>query len=256
MQFIVVDDIRKVGIADNCLIEYDGETDVDFVIRNFMQLNGNSEIGSIAICGKLTNGNISYVINSIIDCGEEDKILSIDTIYLVVDNLSDAVFNKLNENLNKPIVQTVYHSFGIQGDSLKEQFEEFDSHLRGAVKFRDYLNTLINERGYEKYSEVYKAAGISKYTFSKILNFNKEHKPSKDTVAALTIGLKLNLDDAQKLYHSAGFHLGTTDLVDRVIRFFISESRYDIDEVNYCLCCYEHPILGEKPRDSVKFGID
>ncbi len=259
MQFIIIDDARKVNITNECPVGYNKVSDMDLVdqiIGQLCDVSGKESI-NIDLRGRSGEAGISFVVNSITDCREEENEgFGIDTIYLLVDNLHNAVVDKLCDELRKPIKQVVNHSFGDRGDPLKERFEEFDSNLRGDINFRDYLIALIEEKGYEKYSQVYKDAGISKYTFSKILNFSKEHKPSKDTVAALTIGLKLNLDDAQKFYHSAGYHLGTTDLVDRVVRFFISESLYNIDEVNYCLYYYGHPILGEKPRDGIKFEID
>lgn len=259
MQFIITDDARKVNVTDECPIDYNQKSDTDIVdqiIGKLCSISGKESI-TVNLRGQVEETGISFVVNSIADCCEEENEgFGFGTIYLLVDSLHNAVVDKLCDELRKPIKQVVNHSFGDRGDPLKERFEEFDSHLRRDINFRNYLIALIEEKGYEKYSQVYKDAGISKYTFSKILNFSKEHKPSKDTVAALTIGLKLNLDDAQKFYHSAGYHLGTTDLVDRVVRFFISESLYNIDEVNYCLYYYKHPILGEKPRDSVKFEID
>ncbi len=197
---------------------------------------------------------VSYAIDDYYE--EENRATTIDTIYLFIDKFSNTVLDSLCDNLHKPIMQTVNHSFGEHGDPLKDRFEEFDSQLRGKINFRDYLLSIIDEKGYKKYSEVYKASGVSRYTFSKLLSFDKDHKPSKDTVTAFTIGLRLNLDDAQKLYHIAGYHLGTTELVDRVVRFFISESLYDIDEVNYCLDYYGHSVLGEKLRESIKFEMD
>ena len=148
--------------------------------------------------------------------------------------------------------------FGVGGDTLKKKFIEFEKGLEYAKPFREYLLALIDERQYRKDSEVYKAAGISKYTYSKITSFKitPPHKPSKDTVAALSIGLKLSLDEAQKLYNSAGYYLGTTEFVDRVVRFFIEESLYEIDDVNYCLEYYGYPPLGERSRDDrIKFEI-
>ena len=147
---------------------------------------------------------------------------------------------------------------GVGGDTLKKKLIEFEKGVEYAKPFREHLLGLIDERQYRKDSEVYKAAGISKYTYSKITSFKitPPHKPSKDTVAALSIGLKLSLDEAQKLYNSAGYYLGTTEFVDRVVRFFIEESLYEIDEVNYCLEYYGYPPLGERSRDDrIKFEI-
>ncbi len=115
--------------------------------------------------------------------------------------------------------------------------------------FRNCLLALMERKGIEKYSAVYRAAGISKFTFSRIMNFGQDHKPSKETVAALAIGLHCSREEAQELYHAAGFHLGTTDLLDRIIGFFIREQHYSIRDVNYCLDYFGAPLIGERTRD-------
>lgn len=131
--------------------------------------------------------------------------------------------------------------------------QELDAHLRKAPKkssFREELLALIELGGFRKFSEVYKRAGISKSTFSKIVNFTLDYMPSKPTVAALAIGLGLDLEKAQDLFHAAGYHLGETDMQDRIVRFFLEQRCYDIHEVNCSLDRYGLPVLGEHAREA------
>lgn len=158
---------------------------------------------------------------------------------------------------SRPLIETEPQSFGGYGDSLLPKFERFNKKLQGEPLFREYLLDIIDRKGITKYPLVYKASGISKYTFSKVINFaiDPPHQPSRETVAALCIGLKLSLDEAQDFYNVAGYYLGKTDLVDKVVRFFITEKLYEIDEVNLCLLYYGHLPLGEKLRGE-KYVVD
>lgn len=155
----------------------------------------------------------------------------------------------------RPYTEEKNQLFGDLGDPLKDRFEKYASRV-GTKPFYAYLRDLLIQKGFTARSEVYKASGISKFTFSKLMNYKLEHRPSKDTLAALVIGLKLNIDEAEELYNQAGYHLGNSDFVDKVVSFFIQEKIYDIDEVNYCLLYYGYPPLGEKPRTNTKVEID
>lgn len=199
--------------------------------------------------------SLTYFVNSIKD-GLEDRQEKCDkTIYVITNkkfNLSAKILNDF-ENENSVFMtgsfsgaydlRVAYKTSG----TLQEQFEKFDSELKEETVFRDYLLGLIDSKGYKKYSDVYKAAGVSRFTFSKITRCDNPQRPSKETVAALAIGLKLNIDEAQNFYHAAGFHLGS-DFTDRIIRFFISEAIYDIDAINYFLDNNGYPVLVGKTK--------
>ncbi len=179
------------------------------------------------------------------------------TILATYKSVNKAIVERLENCLNEQENGSINNSFGDEDDSLEPKFKGFVNQLESEKPFRVYLIDLINSKGYKKFSEVYKASGISKYTFSKIINFNinPPHKPSKETVAALAIGLKLDINEAQKFYNVAGYFLGTTEFIDKVIRFFINESIYKIAEINYCLNYYGYPALGERTREE-KINIE
>lgn len=255
---IIITDKKMQSDNSDMKIKVSADMNEEETIESITSLLSDVDsAGKTVDIGLSKKGNFSYILNSLIDyCNDNESKITTSKIIFFIDNLSNKLSYDLDVVLNKPIMQTVNHSFGDYGDPLKGKFEKFDSLQYKGPNFRDKLIEFIDKGGYTKNSQVYKAAGISKYTFNKILSFAKNHRPSKDTVAALTIGLKLNIEEAQDLFHSAGYHLGTTDRVDRIIRFFISESIYNIDEVNFCLYYYGYPILGEKPRESVKFEMD
>ena len=214
----------------------------------------DSSIGSSSVVNHLVDGLAEVVFDITTEQHKEMTFWILRPQYRAGQKILHCLETELDRNTKMKIDQV----FGVGGDTLKKKFLEFEKGLEYAKPFREHLLGLIDERQYRKDSEVYKAAGISKYTYSKITSFKitPPHKPSKDTVAALSIGLKLSLDEAQKLYNSAGYYLGTTEFVDRVVRFFIEESLYEIDEVNYCLEYYGYPPLGERSRDDrIKFEI-
>ena len=102
--------------------------------------------------------------------------------------------------------------------------------------FRERLFQIIDARGL-KDPEVYKRAYLSKQVFSKIRS-KEDYKPSKNTVLALGIALKLSLPEMEDLLRQAGFALAPGDLTDCIVRFYLDREEYDIAVVNYAL--YEH----------------
>lgn len=203
----------------------------------------------------------AYVLNTLLDRLAEYSLLSqiyVPAVYLSMSMEGDSTLLQTVERAIaipvKEMVSQSHRDWREVEEKLKKHLAEKPQSDPDEKSFRDFLRDLILAKPYKKNSEAYKSCGISKSTFSKCLNFTIDYKPSKSTVAAFAIGLKLDEEWAQKLYHSAGYHLGYTDLTDRIIRFFLSEKIYDIYEVNCCLAYYGLPLLGEHPRDD-KFNI-
>ena len=76
--------------------------------------------------------------------------------------------------------------------------------------FSEMLLRLIEESG-EKASEIYGHAKIERQHFSKIRH-NPNYRPTKQTVLAFVIALKLNLQQAENLLSAAGFTLTNSQL--------------------------------------------
>ncbi len=108
--------------------------------------------------------------------------------------------------------------------------------------FRDMLLRLIDERGLTD-PEVYKRANLDRRLFSKIRS-NPEYQPTKNTVLALCISLRLNLDQTTDLLRLAGFALSPTSKSDLIIQYFIDREIYDIHTVNEMLFEFDQKLLG------------
>ena len=120
--------------------------------------------------------------------------------------------------------------------SLRNRLSHLDKGFSGT------LLDLIDERGLRD-SEVYKRANMTRQHFSKIRS-NPRYKPTKTTVLALAIALRLSLEETSLLLDRAGFSLSHADCRDVIVEFFINEGNYDVFDINEALFAYDQPLLG------------
>ena len=114
--------------------------------------------------------------------------------------------------------------------------------------FSEYLLDLIDKKGMTDV-EVYQAAGLDRRLFSKIRS-DANYLPSKPTVVALAIGMKLDYDETQELLAKAGYTLSRNQLADVIVEYFIKNGLYNMDRINEALILYDQKPLGSFPRES------
>lgn len=121
-----------------------------------------------------------------------------------------------------------------------EYKEDFKADLQET--FVQNLFKIIDAKGM-KDSEVYKRANIDRKLFSKI-RCDINYSPSKGTVLALAVGLKLNLDETKSFLEKAGFALSKSILTDVIVEYYIINNDYDIFKINQVLYDYKLKPLG------------
>ena len=121
----------------------------------------------------------------------------------------------------------------------KESFRAILDHE--AESFAHMLFRMIDRQGYTDV-EVYKRAGLDRRYFSKIRGGSI---PRKNTVLALALAMRLNIDDTRDLLAKCGYALSDISIRDRIVRYCIEQAYYDTEEINLVLHDCGEPLLYE-----------
>jgi len=131
--------------------------------------------------------------------------------------------------------------------SRLEVAEELSSSIEDQLQnvndtFSDYLLKVIDKRKMID-ADVYKRANLDRKHFSKIRS-NKYYQPKKETVLALGLALRLNVDEMLDLLQTAGFTLSNSSKVDIIVRWHLEQGIFNIHQINEALYEFDQRPIG------------
>ncbi len=172
------------------------------------------------------------------------------TVYLVLFEekfFKDGVFRKntIDEYVKRNLkdsesTQAILAPMSVMRSCLEESCEGIVTEVDQS--FSHMLMNLIRDKGLSEV-EVYKGANIDRKHFSKIRS-NDDYQPTKRTVVAFALSLKLSIKETRTLLEAAGYSLSHSYVFDIIIEYFIKNRQYDIYAINEALFTYEQPLLG------------
>lgn len=142
-----------------------------------------------------------------------------------------SVYSTITTSLSSLYIpRSGYDKFSLLTIERRELSEAVSPRSLGPT-FSDVLFDLIDKHGFNKDSEVYKAAQVGRDTFSAI-RCGKYKNVSKRTVLQLCIGAKLTYEEAVELLESAGFAFSKSNKTDVIVSLCLKHEIYDIFEIN------------------------
>ena len=104
-------------------------------------------------------------------------------------------------------------------ETLNEYIVRHRKNKEKADDFITYLYELMDKYSYDKNSDLYKKAGISRQNWSSIIS-NKS-KPSLNTVIRIAFALRVKNHECKYLIKKAGFSLSSNSEYALIIRYCI-----------------------------------
>lgn len=164
----------------------------------------------------------------------EELRLSLESY--IKNNYVESIENAPNYSIDSEATKAAGVTF-----TKKESFTLDQLMNEVGESFHDMLFFRIDTSGMTDV-EVYKRANIDRKLFSKIRS-NPAYHPRKQTVLALAIALKLNIDDTIDLLARAEYALSPGNKGDLIVKYFIERGIYDIMTINFALDEYGQTIL-------------
>ena len=118
-------------------------------------------------------------------------------------------------------------------ETLEQFINKHRSSKEKSASFVEYLYQLMDKYGFDKNSDLYNKANITKQLWSSIIS-NKSH-PSLNVCLKLAFTLQVDNHECKYLLKKAGYTLASSNKYALIIRYCIENKIYDIYEVNKLL---------------------
>ena len=118
-------------------------------------------------------------------------------------------------------------------ETLEQFINNHQSSKEKTSSFVEYLYSLMDKYGFDKNSDLYNKANITKQLWSSIIS-NKSH-PSLNVCIKIAFAMQLTNHECKYLLKNAGYTLASSSKYALIIRFALEYGHYNLDYVNQLL---------------------
>lgn len=209
---------KALQIAVQCITEFVMENDISVYIVIF-------DRNSFQIGRKLFNDIAGYI---------DDKY---------VDEHTDSRPRRLMRLKNSEADCCIMPSSIRQASAADESVRSLSEALSMIDEsFSQMLLRKIDELGMTD-AQCYKKANIDRKLFSKIRS-DVNYRPSKPTVIAFALALRLSLPEMKEMLMKAGFALSHSNKFDIIVEYFVEHGNYNVFEINEALFAFDQSLIG------------
>ena len=126
-------------------------------------------------------------------------------------------------------------------EELKDYIERHKANKEKSSDFVTYLYQLMDKYGYDKNSDLYNKANITKQSWSLIIS--GKVTPSLKTLIKIVFALHANNKECKYLLKKAGFTLSSSSNYALIIRYCLENEIYDLSKLNDYLVAYGYESL-------------
>ena len=126
-------------------------------------------------------------------------------------------------------------------ENLADTLSGFIRKKRNSETFSTLLEQLRIVKGMTP-AQLYNGAWVKKQLYSKIMGERNYH-PSKNTVIAFGMSLRLEKEDMDGLLESSGYTFSSSSIADLVILFCLEQGLYNLHDVNALLISVDQKVL-------------
>ena len=121
-------------------------------------------------------------------------------------------------------------------EELKDYIKKHKQNKEKSLDFVTYLYQLMDKYGYDKNSDLYNKANISKQSWSLIVS--GQVSPSLKTLIKIIFALHLDNHECKYLLKKAGYTLASSSNYALIIRYCLENKIYDLSKLNDYLVEY------------------
>lgn len=121
-------------------------------------------------------------------------------------------------------------------EELRDYIKKHKLNKEKSLDFVTYLYQLMDKYGYDKNSDLYNKANISKQSWSLIIS--GQVSPSLKTLIKIIFALHLDNHECKYLLKKAGYTLASSSNYALIIRYCLENKVYDLSKLNDYLIEY------------------